>query len=144
MSNVIGLSEEHEANLRKLAAYLKGGELAARFDMSKYSDLRHADHCGAVGCAVGHGPFAGIEKRPSEDWSGYSRRVFGFCQGTGDNYGDWCFGAAWDTTDNTPGGAAARIEWLLDRGLPEDWEDQEINFAPLCYREPQKAEAPNA
>lgn len=53
-------------NLKKLADYLMSGDLKAEFDMSTYDDDSGTNvlvvNCGTVGCAVGHGPYAGIEK----------------------------------------------------------------------------------
>jgi hypothetical protein len=105
------VTEEHLNNLEKLAAYLKGGTLRAAFNMKNYSDDTHINgsECGTVGCAVGHGPFLGFEKKPGENWTSYSYRVFGLVKE------DWmyAFGAQWYLTDNTPEGAAARILELV-------------------------------
>lgn len=132
--NVIGLSEEHEANLRKLAAYLRQPTLPAAFDMNRYcGDTNHfAMDCGCVGCAIGHGPYAGIPKRRGEDWTEYSYRVFGISFPSM----EWmcCFSSAWAYVDNTPDGAADRIEWMLECGLPEDLTSQLLGDAPLFYR----------
>ena len=48
---------------------------------------------------------------------------------------DWCFSSRWADIDNTPTGAALRIEWLLNHGLPKDWRKQMVGEAPLCYYE---------
>jgi hypothetical protein len=47
----------------------------------------------------------------------------------------WCFGSQWANTDNTPMGAAIRILWLIECGLPNNWEAQMNNQAPLCYEQ---------
>jgi len=136
--NVIGLSDKHEANLRKLAAYLLvAGNLKAKFTMGTFSDMKEPDteatDCGAVGCAVGHGPYAGIEKLPGEDWSFYSDRVFGLDDIEFEAEWEWCFCSRWSERDDTPQGAAKRILWLLDKGLPEDHDEQKCGEADLCY-----------
>lgn len=142
--NVIGLSPEHEANLRKLAAYLASGNLRAAFSMTIFDDATTISHgmnktdCGSCGCAIGHGPYAGIPKNPGERWTDYSQRAFGPSVNLdcGDEPADnwlWCFDSAWFDVDNTPSGAAKRILWLLDNGLPEDWDEQRIGTSPLCY-----------
>jgi len=136
MSNVIGLSDEHEANLRKLAAYLRQPELRAAFHMALFCEHGlgglGAEDCGSVGCAIGHGPYAGIPKRLDEDWDEYSERVFGISFPSME-WG-WCFVSSWVYVDNTPDGAADRIEWMLERGIPADWIEQMNGDAPLCYR----------
>ncbi len=126
MANVIGLSQEHEDNLRKLAGYLMQPTLRAKFDMVDFVgeisclEMSRLTECGTIGCAVGHGPYAGIPKSKDEIWSFYSYRVFGL----EDDYWDFCFSDIWGMVDNTPHGAAKRILVLLDSGLPEDWEEQ--------------------
>lgn len=143
MSNVIGLSQEHEDSLRKLASYLLQPELKAKFDMIAYSDWQHDDEsteCGTVGCAAGHGPYAGIEKLSTESWQEYTVRVFGL-KNTGytntviitSGEWSWCFHPNWEEIDNTPSGAAKRILWLLKYGMPNDWKDMIYNGEPLWY-----------
>ena len=46
----------------------------------------------------------------------------------------WLFCAPWTKIDNTPEGAALRIEWLLKNGLPENWQEQMCGLDPLCYK----------
>ena len=133
-------------NLQKLADYLRGPEIAMRFDMGSYcrnsaekqdihdgDPLNPAEHsCGTVGCALGHGPASGVDPDKSETWDRYSDRAFGL-EPWGRDW-EWCFGPIWAETDNTPKGAAARIQYLLDYGLPRNWMDQMRGDEPLCYR----------
>jgi len=106
-------------NLFKLATYLESGNLKAKFDMREFSEdgmvVAHFPTCGSVGCAVGHGPYAGIPKIEREDWYEYSERAFGLRPLTRD--WNWCFGASWVNEDNTPEGAA-RICHLVLHGHP--------------------------
>lgn len=137
MANVIGLSQEYEDNLRKLATYLLEGNLKAKFDMQMYSDsvfpwgMVSETDCGTIGCAVGHGPHAGIKKLPTESWLDYSSRVFGLSK-LSDEW-TWCFSQDWYKTDNTSDGAAQRIIYLLDNGMPKDFLDQMVGSGTLCY-----------
>lgn len=138
--NVIGLNEYKEGNLRKLAAYLLKGDLMAEFNMSRYSDCpsNGVTECGTVGCAVGHGPYAGIPKKKDETWEGYAYRCFLNWQNSDGDLGRgphwrWCFGGEWTYADNTPKGAAKRILWLLDKGLPDNWAEQMSCKEKLCY-----------
>lgn len=142
MANVVGLSESHESNLRKLAAYLLALPATYRgFSMSYY---RVKTACGTVACAVGHGPKSlGIEPnlREASDmadvWHRYAEEMFGVPVFQGHfrhtpNY-VWLFQGSWEGVDNTARGAALRILWLLDNGLPENYEAQTLGTAPLCY-----------
>ena len=67
-----------------------------------------------------------------EFWLLYSERIFGIEFGT-DKW-DWCFSGLWHKTDNTPEGAADRIEWVLENGLPDNWLEQMCGKDPLCYK----------
>lgn len=125
-------------NLLKLATYLLSGELKATFSMHRYTEhilvknQHEATECGTVGCAAGHGPYAGIIKYSSESWNDYVERVFGV--GSWDTeYWAWLFSAGWVYTDNTPEGAAKRILYLIRHGLPDNWEEQKEGSAALCY-----------
>lgn len=67
MSNVIRLSDYHEANLRTLATYLLSDNMKAHFSMEFYGDIQDIDrrsaiHCGSVGCAIGHAPVCWHQK----------------------------------------------------------------------------------
>ena len=130
------LGPERVANLEKLAAYLERGELRARFDMIRFCAVNHkySTECGAVGCMVGHGPYAGIAKSEDEEWNGYSKRVFAPKSDNADSLWKWLFCMGWAGTDNTPEGGAARIRWTITHGLPADWSGQIVGDAPLCYR----------
>ncbi len=132
--NAIGLSDWHEGNLRRLAAYLRG-PLRARFDMGTFAaegwDNAEAYKCGSVGCAIGHGPHAGIPKVRGVTWETYSVNVFGLEYVS--KMWNWCFSCEWDTYDNTPDGAASRIEWLLD-GKPIDFDRKAAISIYFGYR----------
>lgn len=146
MSTALSITSEQEANLRKGAAYLLVGHTAMKFDMDSYCTIENLeddhydkeinnpnDHkCGTVGCALGHFPAAGIEPLKGEYWHSYEYRVTGL-SGFESKPWDWCFGPEWKRTDNTPQGAGKRILWLLDKGLPEDWEEQQSGTSQLCY-----------
>ncbi|QIW87795.1 hypothetical protein Ab1vBOLIVR5_gp147 [Agrobacterium phage OLIVR5] len=115
------LTKEKLANLRKLADYLyEKGELLEDFDMGTYNvdyqvkphALNTENECGTAGCAVGHGPFAGIKALRNEDWVGYFERVF--IDDSSSILFDWLFTGSWETIDNSPIGAAKRIYIFLD------------------------------
>jgi hypothetical protein len=120
------------------------------FDMSDYRASRSGSvkivtinqiGCGTIGCFLGHLPYSGIngfEWNEADYMFGvfsfdlFSRRVLGL-----DAYsieGNWVFGTSWADIDNTPEGAARRMEWLLDNGLPENSIKQRFGNSPLCYK----------
>ena len=116
-------------NLQKLATFLAYGDLPkdVGFTMVKFAEnvTRFAPACGTAGCAVGFAPFAGIKKRTDEDFAQYSYRAL-------ININDspswnWCFSAGWADPDNTPLGAAKRIQYLLDNGKVPDGFEEDIS-----------------
>lgn len=117
------MNARQRKNLGRLAEYLAApGPKPARFDMAHYADTAHIDstECGTVGCAVGHAPFAGIRKWPTESWHSYVERALGCSPFEGFDF-DWCFASWWALVDNTPEGAALRIRYLLEHGGPPAW-----------------------
>lgn len=157
-SHNMKLSKEHRNNLEKLAGYLLNlPKNYANFHMKDFyslncssfaeetakkfkagTELRQPSECGAVACALGHGPAAGIpfpENAICDDyllWGFYSKYKFGL-QLTSDAW-DWCFSSRWEKVDNTPHGAGMRIIWLLTNGLPDDWIKQISGEVKLCYK----------
>lgn len=138
------LTDEQRSNLTKLAAYLR--TLPAEypdFEMDLFTQdgqgygrhIAHKPACGTAACAAGHGPWAGIDPLPGETWVAYSHRAFAE-RGSGFS---WCFDERWSRIDNSAHGAAARIEWMLEHGIPEDADEQRWGDAPLCYRTPADA-----
>jgi hypothetical protein len=130
------ITEEQRANLTKLAAYLRTLPVDyPDFAMEDYvrggysSGPAHVPECGTAACAAGHGPSAGIAPFKGENWADYSSRAFA---GPIEAW-SWCFDSAWARVDNTAHGAAARIEWMLEHGVPENAEEQCYGKAPLCY-----------
>ena len=110
----------NKKNLMKLAAYLGAGHLRAKFDMNSFDDGEKWDQerttCGTVGCALGHGPYAGVRKRETEGWEEYGDRAIGLSM-LSDEW-DWCFSYNWASVDGSAISAAKRIYWLIARGLP--------------------------
>ena len=100
--------------------------------------------CGTVACAVGHGPAAGIpfaqchlRKEPrfngegyiyDLDWDSYATN---FVPLRSSDW-SWMFDSDWSGVDNHHWGAAARIRYYLDKGLPEHWNS--------FYTSPQKSD----
>lgn len=118
-----GLTLEQYQNLRRLAAYLIGlPEDYEEFDMQWWTDdfsrLPQETMCGTVACAGGHGPRAGIDPIPGENWGSYIERAFtpaGY-----NEFIDYIFGSSWARHDNTPQGAGKRILYALHNDIPTE------------------------
>jgi hypothetical protein len=124
-----------EQNLKTLSAHLR--KVADRkFDMAYYlsnwdnssasrcyctatdkigqEDAPKYNECGTAACAAGYGPAAGITPLPKETWGDYVDRVFS--DDLDARY--WMFDEDWKDLDNTPEGAAERIDYYLKHGAP--------------------------
>jgi len=79
--------------------------------------------CGTTACAVGHGPLAGIPVLPGETWHDYEYRVFGVSKVIGWQAWSFLFSGQWADSplNNTAKGSAARIDYFLKHGVPEDY-----------------------
>ena len=140
------LTKQQKDNLAKLSKYLsKLPKKYNRFNMSTYMTKQTPNDnvylpinakeqitkCGTIACALGHGPSAGIKPKDEMSWQEYSALF------TKENSPEeeWCFSPWWRYVDNTPHGAAERINYLLNKGLPKDWKDQMYKKVPLSYKE---------
>lgn len=159
----------NKENLLKLAAYLDTLPLDyEHFEMEDFMQGGDAQKyalyatenggvgvttCGAVACAVGHGPSAGFlfEKNELEkdcirvltddgnsyewvdilkpDWHAYTGRVF---VDSGSSLFDFMFGGGWSGWDNTPCGAAARIRFGVENF--ERYTEEEFHYL-YCDRD---------
>lgn len=125
------LREFQSKSLYTLALYLLSGNLKAHFSMARFSSTpsitqgsqaveRTMQNCGTVGCAVGHGPYAGIEKYVSEDFIRYAYRCFG---AEDNRIWNFCFDADWTYSSNsTAADAGNRILYMLKHGIPVELE----------------------
>ena len=106
------------------------------FDMKSFRHGQYETHeCDSVGCVIGHCTILDLNPLPMSafgniDFVTWSRGFTGLL----DDGWEWCFSGGWSETDNTPEGAALRIEWLLEKGVPEDWERQMEGVTLLCYK----------
>ena len=128
-------------NLQKLSKYLRTVD-QQRFTMKVFSStiprlsmsqLNQLTDCGTAGCAVGHAPLAGIPKHSTESWVAYSCRVFDI--GRWSVQWSWMFEEIWAYVDNTPGGAADRIDHLIDN--PDlMWDDDWRQLSAMMHYGP--------
>lgn len=143
------ISDKQRRNLITLAkgllSDLSDDKLDIEFNMSVFSrnidnddilqtpiinDARRTD-CGTSGCAVGWAPYFGIKKKWDESWMDFSRRAFIPMRDI--VQWEWCFSGDWYYVDNSREGAAKRIIYMLQYGVPVDWYKQMAKEAPLCY-----------
>lgn len=124
-------SNPHPSVGFNMAEFFNGGEyFAARDTWVGIEDVTELP-CATAACALGWASHFVERKRPDEDWDVYEVRVFGLDFASKESL--WMFGGGWCTTDNTPAGAAARIEWFLEKGVPENHYSQRNGRHPLCY-----------
>jgi hypothetical protein len=128
----------NKENLQRMADYIRTVPQES-FHMSVYrlgSKVYHK--CNSVGCVIGHctvlDDFDNIPTLWDDEinFPEWSENYTGLA--SGESEWIWCFASLWNQTDNTPTGAADRIEWLLKNGLPEDWYEQLTGKNPLIYR----------
>lgn len=115
----------NKENLQRMADHIRTIP-QEMFGMSDYrTGDRHTAECDSVGCVLGHCTVLETGELPR-----YLNRSIDFIAweesftGTTQEEWEWCFSDNWSETDNTPEGAALRIEWLIKNGLPEDWKQQ--------------------
>ena len=136
------------SNLEKLATYLEALPIGYQhFSMRSYltKDGMYLSHpeeantvlidCGTIACAVGHAPAAGIPVMRGEDWDAYEARVFNLTTAEW----KWCFSSYWTDVDDTPHGAAKRIRYMLEHGVPENAFYQMNGSSPYLFAEESSA-----
>lgn len=134
----------NRANLITLAKYFaQHKKLKAKFNMSVYCEDGYfsSTNCGSIGCAVGHGPYAGISKSKDEKWLHYGQRVFDV------NMAEFCFlfSYSWHSVDNTKAGLVRRINYFLKNGVPGSFNTAYNNSYILAkkeYNQPEFNEIP--
>ena len=128
----------NKENLQRMADYIRTIP-QGKFDMQVWRNGQEEKaECDSVGCVIGHctvldaeniEKFIGFwDKIDFDTWSEFFTGI-----DTGSAKWYWCFDADWHYRDNTPEGAALRIEWLIKNGVPENWKSQLNGEAALCY-----------
>ena len=126
----------NKENLKLMADYIETIP-QEKFDMRLFrtgEQIKHA--CGSVGCVIGHCTI--LDERPLPmDYLGDIEFYAWSLEFTGvdPSSSEWgyLFSSDWGAADNTPTGAASRIRYFLENGLPEDWREQMEDNAPLSY-----------
>jgi hypothetical protein len=125
----VKLSKFQEKNLETLAKYIE--KLDVFLNRKELFDNSFSYYG-----AIPYGIDAGIKKGEYECFYSYVCRVF-----IDDNKSPfhlnafyWLFGKLWSKIDNSPKGAAKRINIFLDKGLPDDWANQMLGIVKLEYK----------
>lgn len=149
--------EQHRQNLEKLAAHLEKKPslwwrlLRVKFSMRHYAknvklnayreltpeELLEAKrcprhYCGTVVCVLGEAALLFPEAVTEVSFGGVGRVLFGV-HGFTETW-IWLFDSDWEVVDDTREGAASRIRWYLEHGVPSNWRQQMSGAEPLCYR----------
>lgn len=124
-------------NLQRMADHIRTVP-QEKFEMVEWRSAEYeTKECGSIGCVIGHctildsKPLPRLHSSNHIDFGEWSEDFTGLDQSS-DEW-EWCFSSSWHEEDNTPDGAALRIEWLLKNGLPTDWKFQMEGALPLCY-----------
>lgn len=98
--------------------------------------------CNSVACVIGHcinlvpRESLPLERDGDINYSLWSMDFTGLGRAGYAEAWTWCFGTHWGADgggDNTPIGAAKRIRYLIEKGLPTNWLEQMNGKAPLSY-----------
>lgn len=134
--------DERQANLVTLGRHLVGnaraieaaGGLAFGYeDMTGLQPLPElVVAAGTTGLPpLAYGPHAGLAPLPGEDWPAYVQRVFGIHEHR--PFMGWLQAAMWGKTEPSPEGAALRIAYVLDYGVPHDHVEIAMGQAHTDY-----------
>jgi len=123
-------------NLQKAADYIKTIP-QEMFDMGTFREGQTTNkECDSVGSVLGHCTVLdpNILRFRSNDVINFEKWSESFFElGYYSYEWDWCFCSVWKYVDNTPIGASKRIQYLIDHGLPKNWNEQIDGFDKLCY-----------
>lgn len=137
-----GRWDHRQDNLITLGRYLvvssgsiraEGGLAFGHDDMTGFSPLPDAIAIVARGPLppLAHGPQAGLRAEPGEDWPAYVQRVFGVHDHR--PFMVWLQAAMWGKTEPSPMGAALRIAYALEYGVPHDYVEIAMGQAHTDY-----------
>lgn len=126
-------------NLKRMADHLKTvpqAKFSMRCGHEAYMPKTVNKKCTDTNCIIGNclhlDPHVSDETLLETNYWGWAVQFTGlFYQSRSWN---WIFHFEWGKVDNTPTGAAMRIEWLLKHGIPKNDMEQRHGKASLCYK----------
>jgi len=125
----------NKENLLRMADYIETVP-QEKFNMEIYRTYDETTHeCNSIGCVIGHCTILDKRPLPKYVYGTINFRLWSklFTGIESDDEWNYLFDISWHRTDNTPTGAAKRIRWFVEHGLPNDWEEQMFGEAPLPY-----------
>ena len=131
-------TRRQRANLRKHANYLYALPNESKFDMrnlaldyrgDQIEDVSDVKVCGTIMCSLGYAAlcFPRIARR-NDSWDEFCLDIFGMEPFHNWQAWDFLFSMNWTDRDNTITGAADRIIYFLEKGVPLD------NWNPEVYQ----------
>lgn len=131
------LSDEVISNYKKLAELLTNRK-PEHFRMGLFAhDCRQQkippnkaerhNSCETTACALGWAAILGVGKTNYKSWQEYHLNNFAgpvLSRGKKDVCYQWCFSGLWEFVDPTPEGVVARINYMLEHGIPSDYYEQ--------------------
>ena len=114
-------------NMKIAIAFLNNLPTSEKFSLDTYMsdgsdayEYKNINECGTSACVIGWTPsMPGMPTPRLESWDDYSEKVYGI--GFDSKAWCWCFAPRWECIDNTPKGAAARMQYLLDNPALNDF-----------------------
>lgn len=110
------------------------------FDMKHYRGSggnQIEAECDGVGCIIGHCIHLDAPENIPRDSEGQIMFTLWSINFTDVESEEWkyLFYPSWCNIDNTPIGAAKRIRWVVEHGVPDNADEQMRGEAPLSYLE---------
>lgn len=128
----------NKERLLQAADWLEANVPQERFDISDWREGQlHTPECDSVGCAVGH--LTAIDAENVNNNYKMFDEVIMFKVWSMGYFGldakkwNWCFASDWYEVDNTVKGAAARMRYLANNGLPYNWAEIMCGEEPVNY-----------
>ncbi len=129
----------YKENLLKMADYIETIP-QEQFNMGtfRFNDKCVNPECNSVGCIIGHCTILDAENvinnfmKPSNiiNFQAWSEEFTGI---KGNNTWEYLFSSEWLTSDNTPTGAAKRIRYVVEHGLPDTFFEEMTKGKHLSY-----------
>lgn len=128
----------NKENLLKMADYIETIPQES-FDMSDYRTGQwETPECNSVGCIIGHctvlDKVTAANVKMWDETIDFQLWSYSFTKINVESAEwDYLFHSMWKYADNTPTGAAKRIRYFVENGLPDTWEEEMYRECKLSY-----------